>query len=342
MDEIIRILSIDGGGIRGIIPATVLDAILGGRPAQDVFHMIAGTSTGGILACGLAKPDPLTPKALRDLYVRHGGEIFDRSWWRALPGADLVGPKYSPADLERYLGQELGDVRLSDVTAVDLIVPSYAIQLPKPRENGETRTAMFFRNWRARGRDLPDRDKPEEHDFFLRDVGRATSAAPTYFPPADIRNRASQRFGMVDGGVFANNPAMCALAAAWRLYGRDRPCLLVSLGTGMLQKPIPLDEAKGWGLIGWATEVVSILRDGVADTVIFEAELVLRGNAYRFDIPLGANKADPDAASDKLDDASPANIAALLRKAETLVAKQKDTIARVRELLAGPRAALAP
>jgi hypothetical protein len=341
MDESIRILSIDGGGIRGIIPAAVLDAILGERPAQDVFHMIAGTSTGGLLACGLAKPEPLTPKALLDRYVRQGRETFDRPWWRALPGVGLFMPKYSAVGLERQLRQELDEIRLSDVTAVDLIIPSYAIQLPKPRENGETRTAMFFRSWQARGSDLPRDAGADEYDFFLRDVCRATSAAPTYFPPADIRNRAGQRFGMVDGGVFANNPAMCALAAAWRLYGRDRPCLLVSLGTGMLQKPIPLAEAEGWGLLGWATEIVSILRDGVADTVVFQADLVLRGDAYRFDVPLGATKSDPDAASDELDDVSPANIRALIRKAETLVNGQKERIDKVRELLAGPRAAVA-
>jgi predicted acylesterase/phospholipase RssA len=336
-DETIRILSIDGGGIRGIIPAIVLRELLGDLRAQDAFHMIAGTSTGGILACGLAKPDPFSPQTLLDLYVQHGREIFDRPWWGALPGADLIEPKYSAADLERYLAQELGDARLSDIAAVGLIVPSYAIQLPEPRPNGETRSAMFFRSWQARGRELPPGKSTDEYDFFLRDVCRATSAAPTYFPPADIRNRAGQRFGMIDGGVFANNPAMCALAAAWRLYGRDRPCLVVSLGTGMLQKPIPLDEAKGWGEIGWATQVVPILRDGVADTVVFEADLILRGNQYRFDIPLGADKSDPDAASDKLDDVSPANIRALIGKAEALVTRERAKIDKVAELLREPR-----
>src|SRR4051794_6908142 len=102
MQETIRILTIDGGGIRGIIPATVLREILQGLRAQDVFHMIAGTSTGGILACALAKPEPHAPQELIDLYVRHGGEIFDKPWLRRLPGAELMGPRYSAAPLERY------------------------------------------------------------------------------------------------------------------------------------------------------------------------------------------------------------------------------------------------
>src|SRR3954451_12286954 len=131
MDEALRILTIDGGGIRGIIPATVLREILQGRRAQDVFHMIAGTSTGGLLAWALAAPDPHDPQELIDLYVKHGGEIFDKPWLRRLPGAALVGPRYAAAPLARSLGRDRGDARLSDVSAVDLIVPSYAIALPK-------------------------------------------------------------------------------------------------------------------------------------------------------------------------------------------------------------------
>src|SRR3954451_23139103 len=103
MDEALRILTIDGGGIRGIIPAAVLREILQGLRAQDVFHMIAGTSTGGLLACALAPPDPHDPQELIDLYVTHGRAIFDKPWLRRLPGAELVGPRYSAAPLERYL-----------------------------------------------------------------------------------------------------------------------------------------------------------------------------------------------------------------------------------------------
>ena len=79
MPNTIRILSIDGGGIRGIIPAMVLQALLGKLKAQDVFHIIAGTSTGGITACGLAKPNPVGPQEIVDLYVKHGGDIFRKS-----------------------------------------------------------------------------------------------------------------------------------------------------------------------------------------------------------------------------------------------------------------------
>src|SRR5215218_460905 len=243
----IRILSIDGGGIRGIIAATVLREILGGRRAQDTFHLVAGTSTGGILACGLCRPDPLSPQDLIDLYVDHGSEIFTRSFLKSLPGADLIDERYSAETLETHLHSQLGDTRLSDIRGVDLLVPSYAIELPVPRDTGETRAPMFFRSWQAAGDSLPPDASSTEYDFLLRDIARATSAAPTYFEPADIRNVAGQRFGMIDGGVFANNPAMCALVAAWRRYGHEHRYVVVSLGTGFLQRPIPLASAKSWG-----------------------------------------------------------------------------------------------
>jgi patatin-like phospholipase/acyl hydrolase len=77
-NDVVRILSIDGGGIRGIIPAMVVKELLGVLKAQDVFHIITGTSTGGIIACGLAKPTPIDVNDIVDLYVKHGGEIFKK------------------------------------------------------------------------------------------------------------------------------------------------------------------------------------------------------------------------------------------------------------------------
>ena len=341
MVSTIRILSIDGGGIRGIIAATVLREILGGRRAQDTFHLVAGTSTGGILACGLCRPDPLSPQDLIDLYVEHGREIFSRSLLRSLPGADLVGERYSAAALEHHLRQQLGDARLADVHGVDLLVPSYAIELPAPRPNGETRAPLFFRSWQAAGEALPQGASPPEYDFFLRDVARATSAAPTYFEPAAVRNGAGQRFGMIDGGVFANNPVMCALVAAWRRYGPDHRFVVVSLGNGFLQRPISLAQARGWGKIGWLEPILSVLMDGNTDTVTFQAQELLGPNHHRFDIPLGVTPSDRHAVNDDFDDASAGNVAALLAKASDLVETQQGHVREVAEFLKAPRDAVA-
>jgi patatin-like phospholipase/acyl hydrolase len=134
MSDTIRILSIDGGGIRGIIPAMVLQALLGKLKAQDVFHIIAGTSTGGIIACGLAKPNPVEPEQIVNLYVQHGSEIFKKSIWD--PIHYVYGPKYNSTALESYLASVLGDVSLSAVENVQLLVPSYAILLPRKTRRG--------------------------------------------------------------------------------------------------------------------------------------------------------------------------------------------------------------
>jgi patatin-like phospholipase/acyl hydrolase len=337
MADTIRILSIDGGGIRGIIPATVLGEILGGRRAQDVFHMIAGTSTGGIIACGLCKPNPLTPNALIDLYAKHGSKIFKRPLIWSFPGSNLLEEKYDSEELEAQLLRILGDTFLSEVVDVDLLVPSYAIELAEARPNGETRAPMFFNSWRARGEGLTGNAKPKDYDFPLREVALATSAAPTYFEPAAVKSASGQVYGMIDGGVFANNPAMCALAAAYQRYGINKDYVVVSLGTGFLQRPIPLREAKGWGLAGWARPILSVLMDGSADTVAYQLDQIPGTQHFRFDIPLGVEQGDRHGVNDDFDDASPANIQALKDKAQDLIKRQAAGIKKAVAALAGKK-----
>ena len=130
-EKIIRILSIDGGGIRGIIPARILQRIeeATGKKARELFHMIAGTSTGGIIGCGLTIGK--TARPMGDLYAAQGGEIFHRSLWERVTTVDgLSNPDYDPRPLELVLYRELGDIWLSQTTGAELLVPSYAIQLP--------------------------------------------------------------------------------------------------------------------------------------------------------------------------------------------------------------------
>jgi hypothetical protein len=141
-DEVVRILSIDGGGIRGIIPAIVVNKLLGNIRAQDAFHIITGTSTGGIIASGLAKPNPMTPQEIVNLYVDKGTSIF-----REIdPGSG--GPKYNANVLLGYLGEEFNKTRLSDInvsgTEAELLVPSYAIGLPKEKPPATLVRQCFF------------------------------------------------------------------------------------------------------------------------------------------------------------------------------------------------------
>jgi uncharacterized protein len=290
-----RVLAIDGGGIRGLIPALVLAELerRAGRRVFELFDLIAGTSTGGILACALCAPDPLPASELVKIYEEEGPEIFSRSLFQRIRSAEgLLDEKYDDAALDRALERFLGHKRLSE-TRPDLIVPSYDTALPGP---------YFFKTTKAK-------ETPGTDDFRLSIVARATSAAPTYFEPVGTGERA-----LLDGGVFATNPAMCAFAEVLNLEDvSPRDVVLLSLGTGERTHKRSFDEIKDWGLAKWARPILDVVFDGVSDAVNYQLERVLTGERYwRLQVELTV-------ASDDLDDASEDNLAKLRGQAEELV-----------------------
>jgi len=301
------ILSIDGGGIRGIIPAVVLKEIEDrtGKRIANLFKVIAGTSTGGLIALGLACPGDESPRFtaqdLVELYERDGKDIFPQELFGRL--RQLRDEKYSADGLEKILEAKFGDTLLQDaVTGV--IVPAYDIERRQP---------LFFRSQRAK-------EKPDTHDFLMRDVARATSAAPTYFEPLRLPAEGSRDdYTLVDGGVFANNPGMCAFVDADAGRARADGTLVVSLGTGQLTRPLPYGEARNWGLAGWGRRILDIVFDGVSDTVDYQLREILGDGYYRF-------QTDLDKGQDELDDTSPANIKNLKDEAEQLLTKHGDDI----------------
>jgi hypothetical protein len=339
MSDSIRILSIDGGGIRGIIPAMVIQALLGKLKAQDVFHIIAGTSTGGIIACGLAKPNPISLQDIIDLYVKYGSEIFEKGLldWSHY----LRGPRYKPTALENYVASEFGSTYLSEVKNVELLVPSYAIGLPKEKPPGNTCAPMFFRSWQARGLLLGKGVTSDEYDFKLDSIARATSAAPTYFPPATIVNKAGQSFTMIDGGVFANNPTICAMVEAYHLY-HSTNFMVVSIGTGSEPTRIDASAALNWGDLSWAMPMMSIFQDGSAQTVSVETDELLGDSHWRFNISLTTQTPQGETVNPDMDDASPANVQALVDKADQLIHAQRDRIESLAKELAKPKAVVQP
>jgi uncharacterized protein len=290
-----RVLAIDGGGIRGLIPALVLTELerRAGRRTFELFDLIAGTSTGGILACALCAPDPLPAAELVRLYDEEGPKIFDRSLFQRIRSAEgLVDEKYDDAALDRALERFLEHKRLAE-TRPDLIVPSYDAALPGP---------YFFKTTKAR-------ETPDSDDFPLSTVARATSAAPTYFEALGTGDKA-----LVDGGVFATNPAMCAFAEVLnREDVSPRDVVLLSLGCGERTEKHSFDEIKDWGLVRWARPILDVVFDGVSDAVNYQLERVLSPERYwRLQVELTL-------ASDHLDDASEENLARLRRQAEELI-----------------------
>jgi patatin-like phospholipase/acyl hydrolase len=293
-----RVLSIDGGGIRGLIPALVLTEIeeRSGKRIYELFDLIAGTSTGGILVCALCAPDPLPAEQLVGLYEDEGSKIFDRSLWQRIRSASgLLDEKYDAGALDRALERFLSDKRLAE-TKPDLLVPAYNLGDPGP---------YFFKSRKAR---------EEGEDFPLSQVARATSAAPTYFEPFQLTGEA-----LVDGGVFATNPAMCAFAEVMR-FQPTADLVLLSLGTGQRTHKREFGEVKDWGLVEWAKPVLDVVFDGVSDAVDYQLQHVLdEGHYWRLQVELTQ-------ASDEMDNASADNLGDLRAQAEQLIADRSADI----------------
>jgi uncharacterized protein len=293
-----RILSIDGGGIRGLIPVRVLAEVEErcGKPIAELFDVIAGTSTGGILALGLSCPQPQYSAAdLARLYVEQGEEIFPK---RLINVRQLYDEKYSNEGLQRALRATLGDARLKDART-RVLVTAYDI---------ETRTPVFFRSERAK--------EDDDRDFLMREVALATSAAPTYFEPARV---GEPPMALVDGGVFANNPGMCAYVDRYT-PGELGDVTMVSLGTGQLTRPLRYDDAKDWGLLSWGLRVLDVVFDGVSDTVDHQLKTLLGTGYLRLQTEL-------DLANDDMDDAGRENIEYLEREAQQLIDASEQELA---------------
>src|SRR4051794_27349355 len=195
-----------------------------------MFDLIAGTSTGGILACGLTRPGAdgtpaFTAADLIGLYESEGPEIFHRSLIKRGSAGGYADERYDDSGLNAALRRYLDGTRLSQAVT-DLFITAYDV---------ERRLALFFRSSRAR--------IDPTYDFTFVDAARATSAAPTYFEPVRVSDVAgASSYALIDGGVFALNPAMCAyaeLAAAGRAREID---LIVSLGA---RSPTPRAALSG-------------------------------------------------------------------------------------------------
>jgi patatin-like phospholipase/acyl hydrolase len=297
----VRVLAIDGGGIRGLIPALVLAEVerRTGRRTADLFDLVAGTSTGAILACALTRPDPLPASEVAGLYEQEGPRIFDRSLLKTITSVDgYLDEKYQDDGLVAALRRYLGDTPLAAAT-VPVLITAYDLQ---------GRRAVLLRSSDAGA-------------LSMAAAAHASSAAPTYFEPVRVGGMT-----LVDGGVFAVNPAMVAWAEAG---GSSRVGVLTSIGTGEHTRALPYEEVVGWGKLEWAEPIIDVVFDGSADAV--DEQLTrLAGDRYlRLQTRL-------DEASDALDDASEANLAALRREAQRLIEARSADIDRLCALLTAP------
>ncbi|MGB8681442.1 MAG: patatin-like phospholipase family protein [Candidatus Binatus sp.] len=264
-----RILSCDGGGIRGVLSAVLLNRLSAAYPnllqdRPDTISMYAGTSTGGILALGLAAG--LTPAQIRDLYVTDGKLIFDSSWTRdVVELGGLSGSKYDNVNLKQILQETFGARKLQDLKP-RVLIASFSLDNQASDPASRTWNPKFFHNFTG-----PDSDG----DSLLVDVAMSTSAAPTYFPSYGV---------YIDGGVIANNPSMAAVVQA--MDGRNQPgeratldgIKLLSIGTGASLQYID-DVDHDWGDAQWIKPILNVMMDGSVGVADFECRQLL-GNSY--------------------------------------------------------------
>lgn len=362
MKKITKILSIDGGGIRGIIPCMILEELDRrlGRPLHQVFDLIVGTSTGGIIALGLTTPkkngySAFSPEDLLDLYEKEGKNIFNRRKRNTKIDWDIkivksanellqLGDKaYESARLEAILEDRFKNRELKD-SLTNVLITSYDINEGKP----------FYFNSR-----LAD---DEKENFLIRDIARATSAAPTYFEPAEllISKFDDKELTLLDGGVLANNPSTLAYIEAKELHKQeefskghsashneattkhitpdddDYSFFMLSIGTGHFKSQYSIADVKDASKRQWIPPLLKeIFMRSVSenthhvmqhllppyDTGKRHDELGPKDCRYwRIDIDLDIEKVDPE-----MDNVSENNIKALKEAAEKyLIQKEND------------------
>ncbi len=290
----VRILSIDGGGIRGLIPALILHELAGrmkrigrARPLHECFDLIAGTSTGALIALGLTLPgEDRTEPALstEDIVAmyRDGGERIFPPWkFRSLHSfAHMFSEKY---DIERN-------------------------------------TSFFFKKRAAR---------TDDTNFLMNDVAKAAAAAPSYFEPAIIaeHDNPENTFCLIDGGVYANNPAMCAYIEARKLYPNAWRYQIVSIGTGRPSAHLSRDEIVSWGFGDWISPLrgaplFGVMSAGQSEAVDYQLKKLRGVDYYRVN---GAFEGE----SPEIDDASAENIARLTETAERIIEENDRVLTKL-------------
>lgn len=295
------ILSIDGGGIRGMLPIQILAHIeqeLGCR-IGEVFDCVAGTSIGGILALFLTQPDPQNPSKPKrsaleaaQFLEKEGPHVFDRTAMQSIKSLEgLRAPKYSNESLKRILKREFKDVKLSEATT-DILIPSYDLNKGRP--------VIFFHF----------KDQKTREPFLMRDVGMGTAAAPIYFPPYAV-----QDLNLIDGGIPANNPALLAYMKAAGHIDPNRDIFILSLGTGeMVTKSITPEESEKYGMIQWLPLLFDLIFQSAQEMLTLQLKLL----KHIGKIPLSLVRVQPQLkkiSQEQLDNGTPDNIKSLQRLA---------------------------
>jgi uncharacterized protein len=282
-----KILSLDGGGMRGVISARILQEVekqvkkQKGQNLNEYFDLIAGTSTGSILAAGIAIGK--TSTELIDLYIQEGKRIFPpKSKNRYYKFPSFVQPileafspsKYSHEGLIKVLIEKLGYKRIQDIGSPIVLILAYDTLY---------RNTTFFTNCH------PDLGYRWYDECYLWEICAASASAPTFFPPYNLEPVNKEKFGNwvfphIDGGVSANNPALAALSLVMRISQSSdllvppetkrkykleklqmKDISILSIGTGQTGEPYQFEQVHQWKPLDWAQHITDIFMEPTSE-----------------------------------------------------------------------------
>jgi patatin-like phospholipase/acyl hydrolase len=313
-----RVLSIDGGGVRGLIPLKILSEIeeRTAKPIGTLFDLIVGNSTGGIIALGLTAPGDsgqpkYTAKDVLKFYETSLPKIFKKSFFRSIfTGLGLWAPKYNRSNLDTLLqGFFVGNMRLSQVVC-PAVVTSYSL----------TRDDLsLWTSYRAK--------KDPNTNISIADAAGATSAAPTYFAPKQIVLPHGKESYEADGGIYANDPEEVAvLEALLQNPGlKAEQVFILSLGTGQPKlKKKAGQRLDNKGVIGWLLQINLIDLMLNASTQLEEFQIGSTSLFQRYRIQI-----DLDPANSLMDNVKEENLMTLEQVADKFIQKSGKELNRI-------------
>lgn len=336
--RVFTVLSIDGGGVRGIVPARILQEIeeRTGKPIAELFDMIGGNSTGAIVAAGLTVPDADKPEKprhsaleLKNFYYTYSPKIFPELKFKSLRKLSSSA-LYDPKPLEDALEEKLGDAKMKD-SLTHLLIPATDIKNFRPV-------------WITHLKGQKDTSQEGWSSMKMKDAVRASTTAPTYFPakyyqttPDEDMPNVTHRHSLIDGGFFAGNCMRRLMTQARKIAPPDAEIVVVHLGTGNVENSLSPEEFNKLGPIGMISKsngnlLLSLVINMSLMDVANDLKEEIGDRFISFDGIIDEEN-DKDAPAASMDDASVSNLRQLEKFAEKIIADNGADMDRLCEIL---------
>lgn len=270
-----RVLALDGGGVRALLEVLLLKRLVEVYPNfLSEVDMIAGTSAGAIIALALASGG--SPSDVADTYIKVAPDIFTENFAAKVSSMyNTIAAAFRADKLKEMATMQVGDKTLADIKKYKLLVPSFKLASPIDPCCEES-VLQEVHNLRWKPEFFHNFDNSPNADTKLVDVILRTAAAPTYFPIYQ---------GYIDGGLFANNPSLCAVSAAINAGIKLEDISVLSLSTGYNPQALTAPEygAGNWGMYQWSGYLMNLFFDSGSEAIDMQCRSILRSRYHRLD-----------------------------------------------------------